>query len=95
MSKKTLDLTIELLKKLFHFDKKNFIPIKFSNLNIGWVHKENNQLKKIFCTSKDYIDVNEILVILKNKKLVEQIIEKNFKEVEFCPVFKKNQFTQN
>ncbi|MBS91839.1 MAG: hypothetical protein CMM95_02145 [Rickettsiales bacterium] len=82
-------MTIESLKRLFIFDEKNFIPIKFKKFNIGWIHKKNTKVNELFNLKKKFIEISEITEKLKKKKIANQLIEKKFKEIEFCPVFKR------
>ena len=49
MSKKTLELTIELLRNLFEYKLDNYLPINYKNKKkLGWINKKHkNFLKSI------------------------------------------------
>ena len=78
-----------MLKELFLFNEKEFLPIKFKNFNIGWIHKKNTTVRNLFEINDESIEINKIIKILKNKKIIQKVIKKKFKEVEYCPVFKR------
>ena len=56
MSKKTLEITVTLLKELFDYNIKEFTPIIYNKKKIGWIHHVNVENLKLEVREKNRIN---------------------------------------
>ena len=86
MSKKTLDLVIELTKELYKFDTSSYIPIKHKKINIGWIHKNNSEILKFLKKENDFIDAKQVSDISKDKNFYAKKGKKNLSSVQYLKI---------
>ena len=92
------ELIIHSLNELNNYDLKNFYPIKYKKIKIGWIYRENKE----YLSDSNYFHLKEREILLtehlKNKTF---FFEKIFKKLlsskilktklrEKCPVFLQN-----
>ncbi len=75
-----------MLRKLFKFDLTSYIPIRFQNIDLGWIHRTNLEKINLKTENNDFIAYEKVLKASRKEDL------KNFQgeklSTEYCPVFK-------